>query len=126
LFGVEAGKFLGFLLTERGIEGNPAKCTTIIGMRSPTNVKEVQQLTERIVALSRLLSASRDKGYSYFQCLKKNNHFAWTSECEEAFTKLKEYLASPPVFGKPVPGIPIRLYFAIIGGNQLSPFARSG
>jgi len=42
VFGVKTGKFLGFLLTERGIEANPDKCTAIIGMRSPTNVKEVQ------------------------------------------------------------------------------------
>jgi len=37
--GVEAGKFLGFMLTERGIEANPDKCATIIAMRSPTSVK---------------------------------------------------------------------------------------
>jgi len=70
-------------------------------MRSPTNVKEVQQLTGRMTTLSHFLSTSRDKGYSYFQCLKKNNCFAWTGECEEAFAKLKEYLASPLVLSKP-------------------------
>ena len=41
VFGEEAGKFLGFLLTERGIEVNPDKCAAIIGMRSLANVKEV-------------------------------------------------------------------------------------
>jgi len=41
VFGVEAGKFLRFLLTERGIEANPDKCATIIKMRSPAIVKEV-------------------------------------------------------------------------------------
>jgi len=66
MFGVEARKFLGFLLTERGIEANPDKCTTIIRRRSPANVKEVQQLTELMDALSRFLSASGDKGYPYF------------------------------------------------------------
>ena len=42
VLGVEAGKFLGFLLTELGIEANPKKCATIIAMRSPTSVEEVQ------------------------------------------------------------------------------------
>jgi hypothetical protein len=46
-FGVQAGKFLGFMLTRRGIEVNPEKCQAIINMRSPTSVKEVQQLTGR-------------------------------------------------------------------------------
>ena len=56
VFGVEAGKFLGFMLTERGIEANLDKCATIIAMRSPTSVKEVQQLTGRMAALSRFVS----------------------------------------------------------------------
>jgi len=73
VFGVEAGKFLGFMLTERGIEANSDKCATLIRMRKPANVKEVQQLTGQMTALSHFLFASGDKGYAYFQCLKKNN-----------------------------------------------------
>jgi len=53
IFGVEARKFLGFLLAERGIEANPEKCAAIMAMRSPGSVKEVQQLTGRLAALSR-------------------------------------------------------------------------
>jgi len=63
VFGVEAGKFLGFMLTERGIEANPNKCAAILEMRSSATVKEVQQLTERMATLSRFLLASGDKGY---------------------------------------------------------------
>jgi len=101
VFGVEAGKFLGFLLSERGIKANPEKCAAILAMRSPATVKEVQQLTGRMAALSRFVLANGEKGHPYFQCLKRNNKFVWTKECEEAFIKLKEYLASPPVVCKP-------------------------
>ena len=45
--------------------------------------------------------------------MKRNNRFVWTKECEEAFVKLKEYLASPPVLCKPQDITPLRLYFAI-------------
>jgi len=101
VFGVEARKFLSFLLTKRGMESNPDKCRTIIEMRSPTNVKEVQQLIGRMAALSRFFYQSVEKkGYPYFQCLKKNNSFAWTDECKGAFVKIKEYLASPPIIDK--------------------------
>ena len=44
-----------------------------------------------------------------------NSRFVWTRECEEAFLKLKEYLASPPVLCKPQLGTPLRLYFAVTG-----------
>ena len=56
VFGMEAGKFLGFLLTEQGIQANLNKCATIIEMRSPVSVKKVQQLTGRMATLSTLLS----------------------------------------------------------------------
>jgi len=100
-------------LTERGIEANPDKCAAILAMRSPATVKEVLQLTGRMAALSQFVSAGGEKGHSYFQCLKRNNRFVWTKECEEAFVKLKEYLASSPVLCKPQLGTPLRLYFAI-------------
>jgi len=66
VFGVKAGKFLGFMLTERWIEANHNKCAAIIAMRSPTSVKEVQQLTGRMAALSRFVSAGGEKGHPYF------------------------------------------------------------
>jgi len=62
VFEVEEGKILGFLLIERGIEANPEKCAGIIAMRSPTSVKEVQQLTGRMAALSGFLSVGGDWG----------------------------------------------------------------
>ena len=47
----------------------------IIDMRSPTSVKEVQQLTGRMAAVSKFISAGGDKGHPHFQCLKRNNRF---------------------------------------------------
>ena len=113
VFGVEAGKFLGFMLTERGIQANPDKCATIIAMRSPASVKEVQQLTRRMAALSRFVSVGGDKGHPYFQCLKRNSRFVWTAECETTFLGLKEYLVTPPVLCKPQAGMSLRLYFVV-------------
>ncbi|XP_074336645.1 uncharacterized protein LOC141673809 [Apium graveolens] len=39
MFGVESGKFLGFIVNHRGIEANPAKIKALLDMKSPTNVK---------------------------------------------------------------------------------------
>lgn len=51
-FGVRGGKFLGFMLTQHGIEANHDKCQSVLQMRSSAMVSEVQQLTGRTVALS--------------------------------------------------------------------------
>ena len=70
-------------------------------------------MTGQMATLFRFVSAGGDKGHPYFQCLRRNNRFIWTTECEEAFLNLKEYLASPPVLCKPQLGTPLRLYFAV-------------
>jgi len=55
VFGVEGGKFLGFMLTNRGIEANPDKYRAIVEMLSPRSVKDVQRLVGRVVALSQFM-----------------------------------------------------------------------
>jgi hypothetical protein len=40
-FGVGSGKFLGFLVTQRGIEANPDQIAAIQGLQPPRNVREV-------------------------------------------------------------------------------------
>ncbi|RDX62188.1 hypothetical protein CR513_59499, partial [Mucuna pruriens] len=75
-FGVQARKFLGFMLTEKGIEANLEKCQAVINMRSPQTVKEVQQLARRITALSRFLSRSAETIIPIFNTLKKGDIFA--------------------------------------------------
>jgi (p)ppGpp synthase/HD superfamily hydrolase len=53
-FGLSGGKFLGFIMSERGIEIHPSKCSAILEMPLPKPVKKVQTLTGRIAALNRL------------------------------------------------------------------------
>jgi hypothetical protein len=45
VFGVTAGKLLGFLVSYRGIEANLEKIKTIEVMQPPTRIKDVQKLT---------------------------------------------------------------------------------
>jgi len=61
VFGVKAGKFLGFILTQWGIEMNLEKCEAILSMRSLTSVKEVQQLEGRMTSLSRFIPKEKEK-----------------------------------------------------------------
>ncbi|XP_052288620.1 uncharacterized protein LOC127899311 [Citrus sinensis] len=55
-FGVESGKFLGFMVSHRGIEANPEKIQAVAQMKSPRNLKEMQSLTGKLAALSRFIS----------------------------------------------------------------------
>ena len=44
-FGVSSRKFLGFIVSHRGIEANPDKIQAILNMKRPQNIEEVQSLT---------------------------------------------------------------------------------
>ena len=92
IFGVTAGKFLGFMVSQRGIEANPDKIRDIMEMAPPRNVKEVQSLNEKIAALNRFVSRATDKCLPFFCTLKRS--FKWTAKCQQAFEGLKAYLSS--------------------------------
>ena len=110
-FGVSAGKFLGFIVNNRGIEANPDKIKAVLDMSPPSSIKELQRLIGRITALSRLVSRASDKCQPFFQVLKKD--FQWDTRCEEAFSTLKTYLSSPPILVSPSKGELLTLYLAI-------------
>ena len=94
-FGVTAGKLLGFMVSQRGIEANPDKIRAIMEMTPPRNVKEVQSLNGKVVALNRFVSRATDKCLLFFRTLKKS--FEWTAECQQVFEELKAYLSTPPL-----------------------------
>ncbi|GAB2287049.1 hypothetical protein Dimus_039803 [Dionaea muscipula] len=112
-FGVTSGKFLGFIVTRRGIEANPDKIQAIVDMAPPRNVKEIQKLTGRLAALSRFLSRSAEKSLPFFKVLRGQKQFEWTPECQKAFDDLKTHLASPPLLTKPVPEETLFIYLAV-------------
>ena len=65
-FGVRSGKFLGYMVTHRGIEVNHDKIRAINNLQPPRNPKEVQRLTGMIVAINRFISQSADRCRPFF------------------------------------------------------------
>ncbi|XP_075499305.1 uncharacterized protein LOC142537697 [Primulina tabacum] len=112
VFGVRSGKFLGFLVTDRGIEVNPEKIRAIMDMPSPQSVRDVQKLTGRIAALSRFISRYAHQSYPFFQVLRRAQKFGWDDKCEQAFKDLKKYLADLPILAKPEPGEKLWVYLS--------------
>ncbi|KAI5350996.1 hypothetical protein L3X38_003887 [Prunus dulcis] len=82
-------------------------------MKSPSTVKEIQCLKDRVAALNILLSRSTNKCRPFFKALKKGQRDKWDEECKVAFQNLKTYLTSPPLLSKPVPGEDLFVYLAV-------------
>ena len=100
-FGVVSGKFLGYMVTHRGIEVNPNQIKAINNLRTPWNPKEVQKLTGMAAALNRFISRSVDRCRPFFLLINKWKNFEWTEECATTFQQLKDYLARPSIMSSP-------------------------
>ncbi|KAL5739423.1 hypothetical protein ACOSQ2_028603 [Xanthoceras sorbifolium] len=112
-FGVASGKFLGFMVNQRGIKANPENIKALHEMQSPTKPKHVQSFIGQVAALSKFISKSTDKCVLFFNVLKGNKKFEWTEECERAFQEVKEYMGRAPLLSKPQDGEKLIIYVAV-------------
>jgi hypothetical protein len=111
-FGVPTGQLLGYLISERGIDGNPEKIQAIINMQPPKTLRHVQQLTGRLAVLSRFISKLGEKALPFYRLLRKTDNFTWTEEAQAAFDDLKCRLSTSPVRVTPREKEPMLLYIA--------------
>ncbi|GJY42246.1 reverse transcriptase domain-containing protein [Tanacetum coccineum] len=96
-FGVESGQFLGYMITNEGIQANPEKVQAIINMASPRTLQEVQALNGKLATLRRFLAKSIERYLPFFKTLKgclNKKDFRWNAEAEAAFQELKSHLQS--------------------------------
>jgi hypothetical protein len=112
VFGVPRGMLLGFIVSERGIEANPEKISTITKMGPIQDLKGMQRVTGYLAALSRFISRLGEKALHLYRLLKKSEYFSWTLEAEEALTKLKAILSNPSILIPLATGEPLLLYVA--------------
>ena len=70
-FRVGSGRFLGYMVTHRGIEVNPDQIKAINNLQPPRNPKEVQKLIGMTVALNQFISQSVDRCRPFFLLMNK-------------------------------------------------------
>ncbi|KAK1616040.1 hypothetical protein QYE76_021557 [Lolium multiflorum] len=112
VFGVPAGKLLGFIVSHRGIEVNPEKIKAILNIKRPTCLKDVQRLTGCVAAISRFVSRLGEKALPLYKLLKKTDKFVWDEAADKALQELKNILSSPPILAAPAESEPMLLYIA--------------
>ena len=91
-FGVQSGKLLGFIVSNKGIEVDPAKVKAIQEMLAPCTEKEVRGFLGRLNYIARFISHLTATCEPIFKLLKKDQVVKWNEECQVAFDKIKEYL----------------------------------
>nr|GEU67357.1 reverse transcriptase domain-containing protein [Tanacetum cinerariifolium] len=85
-FGVEEGKFLGYMVTSEGIQANPKKTKAIANMQTPQTLKEMQSLSEKLAVLK---------------------------STEKAFQEMKQCIVRLPLLTTPVKEEMLYVYLAV-------------
>ena len=112
-FDVGSGKFLGYMVTHRGIEVSPDQIKAIYNLKPPRNPKEVQKLTGMIATLNQFISRSTNRCKSFYLLMNKWKGFEWSKNCTLAFQQLKEYLSQPPIMSSPEADEVLFAYIAV-------------
>ena len=114
-FGVRAGTFLEFYLTERGIEANPYKCRAFSEFLTPTSKNSIHILNEILtsLSLSRFVAKSAQHALPLFKLLHKEATFEWMPECERPLTHFKRVLSQSPVLSQPGKDEVLYLYLVV-------------
>uniref|UniRef100_A0A2N9EZ34 RNA-directed DNA polymerase n=1 Tax=Fagus sylvatica TaxID=28930 RepID=A0A2N9EZ34_FAGSY len=95
-FGVSAGKFLGFLVHNRGIDVDPAKASAIATMKAPTSHKELKSFLGRLSYIRRFIPGLAAVTAIFMPLMKKGVPFVWSAACQQAFEKIQLIMAKLP------------------------------
>jgi ribonuclease HI len=112
VFEVKKGKFLGCLVSTKGIEANPRKIEAILRMEPPNSRKGTQRLAGRLASLNIFISRSAERNLPFFEILKSAEVFQWGPAQQKAFEELKQYLIDLTTLTPPSSGTPLLLYVA--------------
>uniref|UniRef100_A0A0N5C2Q3 RNA-directed DNA polymerase n=1 Tax=Strongyloides papillosus TaxID=174720 RepID=A0A0N5C2Q3_STREA len=100
-FGVDELTYLGFRISQRGIEVDPAKSKAITELKQPNNLKQLRAFLGMTNFFRRFIPNYALMTESLRQLLKKDAEYKWTWECQQAFDSLKHALSSAPILSSP-------------------------
>ncbi|UYV83440.1 K02A2.6-like [Cordylochernes scorpioides] len=106
IFSVKEIKFLGHLITERGVLPDPNKVQAIREFPSPSSISEVRRFLGMVNFTSKFIPDLSTILYPLNQLLVKRNDWRWDSAQEEAFEKVKKLLSTSPTLTFFDPNLP--------------------
>ena len=77
VFGIRSEKFLGFMVSQRGINVNPVKVHAVLALAEPKSKKDIMKLIGKMAALSRFIAKLAGKSLPFFKVLRGNKDFFW-------------------------------------------------
>ena len=103
-------KFLGFIISDQGIEMDPEKVKSIIEWPTPTTKKEVQSFLGFANFYRRFIKDYSKTAAPLTGLTRNDVAFAWSPEAEASFRKLQKQFVSAPMLHQFNPELPIKVH----------------
>ena len=113
-FRVRSGKLLGFIISGKGIEVDPAKVKAIQEIPPSCTEKKVRGFLGRPNYITIFIFHFTATWEPIFNLLKKDQVVKWNDDCQIVFDKIKEYLTEPSILMPPVEGRPLIMYLTVL------------
>lgn len=96
-FHVSKIKFLGHMLSARGVEVDPEKVEAISKLREPDNKTELQRILGMVTYLAKFIPNLSQITQPMRKLLEKDAEWIWTPHQSKSFRDIKDALSTPPV-----------------------------
>lgn len=93
-FGKQKIKYVGHVISDKGISVNNDKIKAILEFEKPKNKNDVQRLLGMLTYVGKFVENLSDKTLLIRNVLKKDVNFEWTAEYEKSFDEIKKILSS--------------------------------
>jgi hypothetical protein len=101
--------FLGHRVSANGLKVDPEKVRAVADWKVPRDVHGVRSFLGLANYFRRFLQGYSKMVFPLTDLTKKYMRFIWTSECQEAFEKVKHALTNAPVLAPPELGKPFEV-----------------
>ena len=95
--------YLGYIISENGIGTDPEKISAVENWPTPSNLRDVRSFLGLCSYYRKFVGHFADIAKPLHKLTQKNHKFEWTTDCQEAFDKLKRALTSSPILSYPQP-----------------------
>ncbi|UYV81761.1 hypothetical protein LAZ67_20002254 [Cordylochernes scorpioides] len=102
--------FLGYHITAGTYTPNIKNTEFINAIRTPINIKTLQSFLGAVNVYHKFIPEYARLRHPLNQLLKKNAKWLWSPNCQQAFDKLKQHLATQPVLHLFQEGLPCQVY----------------
>lgn len=93
--------FLGYIISQDGIEPDETKLAPIMNFPTPKTTKDIKSFLGMVGYYRRHIPKMSEKAKPLYDLLKSDVKFKWSVDCENAMNFFKKCLTTPPILQYP-------------------------